>query len=505
MVLGSSASIDNNFNEQTFNFFPPDSIENNDTTLVIPLPYPFEDDDGSPYYDQTSNPLFLGTPSNITSEIIYDPKTNQYIFTKKIGDFYYRNPTFMTFDEYREFDLSTSISDYWKERSITSGMDSKTGIIPQIHIGGEAFDRIFGGSTIDIRPQGSAELIFGVLANNRDDPTLNVRQRRTVNFDFQEKIQMNVIAKIGDKIEFKTNYNTEATFEFENKLALKYEGKEDEIIKIIEAGDVSMSLPTTLITGCQSLFGIKARLQFGRTTVTSIFSQQESETSTITVQGGAQTNEYSLTAVDYEENRHFFIAQYFRDDVTDSEGKISNRYNEALKNLPIIATNINIIRMEVWVTNIGAAVTENRNIVAFTDIGEYKPYNKEINPIQGHVMPSNYSNDLLIRMDTAKIRNINTVTNYLIGDPFGIGKSGYFVSGGDFEKVESARKLKPSEYNYNSKLGFLSLNTNLNSDQALAVAFQYTKIGDTAVYQVGDFSDQGINFFFLPKIQYGLF
>ncbi len=493
MVLGSSASIDNNFNEQTFDFFPPDSIENNDTTLVIPLPYPFEDDDGSPYYDQTSNPLFLGTPSNITSEIIYDPKTNQYIFTKKIGDFYYRNPTFMTFDEYREFDLSTSISDYWKERSITSGMDSKTGIIPQIHIGGEAFDRIFGGSTIDIRPQGSAELIFGVLANNRDDPTLNVRQRRTVNFDFQEKIQMNVIAKIGDKIEFKTNYNTEATFEFENKLALKYEGKEDEIIKIIEAGDVSMSLPTTLITGCQSLFGIKARLQFGRTTVTSIFSQQESETSTITVQGGAQTNEYSLTAVDYEENRHFFIAQYFRDDVTDSEGKISNRYNEALKNLPIIATNINIIRMEVWVTNIGAAVTENRNIVAFTDIGEYKPYNKEINPIQGHVMPSNYSNDLLIRMDTAKIRNINTVTNYLIGDPFGIGKSGYFVSGGDFEKVESARKLKPSEYNYNSKLGFLSLNTNLNSDQALAVAFQYTKIGDTAVYQVGDFSDQGIN------------
>ena len=230
LVLGSSASIDNNFNEQTFDFFPPDSIENNDTTVVIPLPYPFEDDDGSPYYDQTSNPLFLGTPSNITSEIIYDPKTNRYIFTKKIGDFNYRNPTFMTFDEYREFDLNTSVSDYWKERSITSGMDSKTGIIPQIHIGGEAFDRIFGGSTIDIRPQGSAELIFGVLANNRDDPTLDVRQRRTVNFDFQEKIQMNVIAKIGDKIEFKTNYNTEATFEFENKLALKYEGKEDEII-----------------------------------------------------------------------------------------------------------------------------------------------------------------------------------------------------------------------------------------------------------------------------------
>ncbi len=213
-----------------------------------------------------------------------------------------------------------------------------------------------------------------------------------------------------------------------------------------------------------------------------MFSQQESETSTITVQGGAQRNEFSLTTLDYEENRHFFVAQYF-----------GEHYEEALQQLPIVASEVNITRMEVWVTNIGAAVTENRNIIAFTDLGEKKPYNDKILPNYGHSLPSNNTNDLISQLSINKVRSINEVSNYLKGDPFGIGQAGYLVSGEDFEKVESARKLTSSEYSYNTKLGFLSLNTTLNSDQTLAVAFQYQIIGDTTVYQVGEFSDEGIN------------
>ncbi|MCF8351603.1 MAG: cell surface protein SprA, partial [Bacteroidales bacterium] len=479
LVLVSNASIYRMTSGALQLYPPPDTIEPD--TNEIELIYPFQDDPGIPFQQPDTNALFLKTPSNIETVVEYDPVTGQYIFKKKIGDFYYRDPTYMSLDEYRRYELNQSIKNYWKERSLTAGQDQREGIIPQIHIANKAFDKIFGGSTIDIRPQGSAELTFGVLANRRDDPLLNVRQQRTVNFDFKEKIQMNVVAKIGDKIEFKTNYNTESQFDFENKLKLKYEGDEDDIIKLIEAGDVSLPLNTSLITGSQALFGVKTRLQFGRTTVTGVFSQQESESSTITVEGGAQRNEFELTALDYEENRHFFLARYFR-----------GQYEGALAELPVVSSDINITKMEVWVTNIGAAVTENRNIVAFTDLGSYDPYNDKIQPKPGRRLPSNNTNNLISQLDTTKVRDINIVSNYLKGDPFGIGQGGYMVSGEDFEKVESARKLEPSEYTINSKLGFISLNTNLNSDQVLAVAFQYTKIGDTAVYQVGEFSDQGI-------------
>lgn len=466
------------------NFSVPDTLNQADTTKVD-LVFPFNDNTGNPYIDnQNTSPLFLRDPENVKQEVIYNPETNTYEFLNKIGDFTYRTPTVMDFDDYQNYDLQRDVSDYWNERASTAGTAEGSRLIPKLYVGGEAFETIFGSNTIDIRPQGSAEVSFGVLSNKREDPALDVRQRKTTNFDFDMRIQMNVVAKIGDKIEFKANYNTESSFDFENTLKLKYEGKEDEIIKIIEAGNVSLPLRSSLIRGSQSLFGIKTELQFGKTRVTAIYSQQRSETQSIKVQGGAQTSRFKITALDYEANKHFFFGHKFR------EG-----YETGVSTLPIISSDVTITRVEVWVTNIGAATEENRNIIAFTDVGENerdKIDNFFINPIPGQSNPSNYSNDLLLRMDTAQIRNISNITSYLSGDPLNVGMTNYMVAGDDYVKLENARKLKASEYTLNTKLGFLSLNTTLNPDQVLAVAYQYTIIGSNEVYQVGEFSDQGV-------------
>ncbi len=482
--IGPARGVRTDFHEGNYDVFyqPPDTTESNDTSVVLPF-LPPKQDDFLLYTPADSTGVYLDPPSNLRTEIEYDAESNQYIFRNKIGDLDYRNPTYMTFDEYQQFDLDRALRQYWRERSMASSEVARDGIIPSIYIGGEAFDRIFGSNTIDIRPQGSAELTFGVLGNTRDDPTLNVRQRRTWNFDFEQNIQMNVSAKIGDKIEFNTNFNTEAVFDFENKLKLNYEGKEDEIIKLIEAGNVSMPLSTTLITGTQSLFGFKAKLQFGKTTVTGLFSEQESQSSTVVVEDGAQTNRFLLKATDYEENKHFFLSHLFREN-----------YDRALAELPIISSDVNITKIEVWVTNIGPAVQQNRNLIAFQDLGEsQRIHNPEIHPNPAVPFPSNNSNDLLFQLDPNQLTSISSVGTYLSGDPFGIGQSGYMTAGEDFEKIESARKLEPSEYSLNTKLGFISLYTTLNSDQALAVAFQYTVIGIDTVFQVGEFSDQSAN------------
>jgi cell surface protein SprA len=414
---------------EVFNAFapPPDTI---------PQPiYPIPKDDGSPNSQlESTSPLFLSDPPNIKREVVYDPVTRQYVFLNKIGDFTYRTPSVMNEKEYMDFQNKKGIRKYWEERAQRSTTSTSSSIIPAIYVGGKVFDQIFGSNTIDIRPQGSAEVTFGVRSMLREDPQLDVRQRRTTNFDFDQRIQMNVIAKIGEKIEFKVNYNTEATFQFENRLALKYEGKEDEIVKLIEAGNVSMPLNTTLIRGSQALFGLKTKLQFGRTSVTAVFSQQESETKNITVQGGAQSNKFKMTSLDYEENRHFFLSQYFR-----------QNYETGLQSLPIITSDINITRVEVWVTNIGPALQNNRNIVAFTDLGEGRSEwinNKEVQPTFGPPLPSENSNNLISRLDTSSVRNINTASAYLTGDPYAVGRTGYFVAGQDFEKIENARKIK---------------------------------------------------------------
>jgi cell surface protein SprA len=447
---------------------PPDSI-----------PYPFKDHTGKPLDDTNKHPMYL-YPSVINQEVEYDPTTNSYIFSNKIGDQTIGYPVSIGFDDYIQFNFRQSQDRYWRERSRLDNSGDRAGIIPGLNIPGELFSSIFGSNTVDIRPQGSAELIFGVKSNFINNPALTAKQRRYTNFDFQQKIQMNVMAKVGEKINFGLNYNTEAQFDFDNKTKLAYEGKEDEILKLVEFGDVTLPLNGTLITGSQRLFGIKTKMQFGKATITTVFSKQESKSQSVTVSGGAMTNEFYIKADQYEENRHFLIGQYFR-----------NNFNKALANLPIVNSPVNITNLEVWVTNIGAATTENRNIVALIDLGEQSPYTQGVLPGVSPFPDNRKSNDLLQQLmppgsiDSLKMRNINQVGSYL-KDEKGL------TQGIHFEKVENARKLNPNEYTFNSKLGFISLNMRLNPDQVLAVSYQYQVIGQEDIYQVGEFSNGGI-------------
>ncbi|MBQ7736039.1 MAG: cell surface protein SprA [Bacteroidales bacterium] len=446
-------------------------IDPPDTGLRVPIPNydnnPLDD-------DQFYSPFHLNTPPSLHTDIHYDSATNTYQFQNMIGNTPYGPASDMSIEEYIDYDMKQAMKNYWRDKgaSYTShGNRRGGGIIPQIHVGGDIFESIFGSNTIDIRPSGNVELIFGVLHNRNDNPSLPVKQRKVTQFNFDEHIQLNALAKIGDKIEFNLNYNTEAMFDFENKMKLKFEGKEDDILQLIEFGDVTMPLNSTLITGSQSLFGGKLQLKFGKLMITAVASQKRAESQTITVSGGAQTNEFYFKADEYEENRHYFLGQFFRD-----------HYNQYLSTLPLVSSPIVISKIEVWRTTIGSATQENRNIVAFTDLGETDPQFAGFAPTPGVYYPCDTANNLPIIIDTSLYRDLSSVTNNL--------RARGLTSGVDYEKVESARLLSPSEYTFNAQLGFISLNSALTADQVLAVAFQYTIIGDDHIYQVGEFSNE---------------
>ena len=442
-----------------------DSTENNT------LPYP--------YSPNQSSGLFLNTPSNLNLNINYDPQNNYYLFNKRLGEINLNRSQVLDFQQFQDYNLKKSINNYWKDRTKQqlSSKNQSYGM-PKLYIPGQAFDKIFGGNSVDIRPQGSAELIFGVKVNRLDNPSLPVERRRSTTFDFQEKIQMNVIGKIGDKLKLTTNFNTEATFDFENNMKLEYTGYEDEIVKKIEVGNVSLPLNGTLITGSQSLFGFKTQMQFGRTTFTGILSQQKSSTSEIEVSGGAQTSEFDIYADQYEANKHFFLAQYFKDN-----------YDNALSDLPFVNSPINITRVEVWITNKTGTTNDTRNIVSFLDLGETTGniYNTQFTLSNGGPYPdNNAANDMFESLTTnfSGIRDINNVNN-ILSSQLGIG----FLNGQDYEKLERARKLTSQEYSMHPQLGYISLNQALNNDEVLAVAFQYTVGNNT--FQVGEFTSSG--------------
>ncbi len=441
-----------------------------------------QDVSGIPWENRSQNPLFLRNPSNISSEVIYNPEKDEYIIYQKVGSFDYRTPVYMSPEEFRKYEFGRAMREYWHSRIAGDVTGFRSGLIPQIQVGGEAFDKIFGSNVINIIPQGSAELIFSINISRTQNPALSEKLRTIPTFDFKEKIQMNVTGTIGDKMELGVNYNTDAMFEFENRTKLQYSGKEDEILKKVEAGDVTLPLSGTLITGSYSLFGLKTEMQFGKLTLTTVLSQQKGESSVIQVEGGAQQTSFEIFADDYEANRHFFLSQYFRD-----------VYDDALKNLPVISSGINIERIEVWITNKTSRFEEgsSRNIVAFMDLAENG--NHIFNNIPQFqqtpgvaVYPGNNVNNLYEQLNTnyTGVRDVDQVTN--VFDPLYPG----FQIGRDYEKIENARKLNEREYQINRQLGYISLNTSLNTDEVLAVAFEYTLNGK--VYKVGEFSTDGI-------------
>ncbi|MFA5648041.1 MAG: cell surface protein SprA [Bacteroidales bacterium] len=445
---------------------PPDTIK---------LPYPIPENEMG---EGTDSPLFMADPQNLKIEVQYDAVNKQYTVYYKVGNVNVRSPKVMSEKEYREFQFEQSMRSYWQQRRHGETSSRGSGILPRLEVGGETFDRIFGSNVIEIIPQGNAELLFGITGSSTENPTIAENYKKNYTFDFQSKIQMNVSGTVGEKLRMEINYDTEATFDFENNVKLEYTGFEDEIIQKIEAGNVSLPLPGTLITGSSSLFGLKTQLKFGRLTVTSIFSKQNSETQVMEVRGGAQSKEFDIQVDEYEANKHFFLSHYFRD-----------TYNRSLQNLPVVNSGINITRAEVWVTNKRGNFDDSRDVISFHDLGENQPniyashfFMQE----EGGNQPRNSINSMYRRLtgEFLGIRSIAEVNSTLSQIP-------NFKGGVDYEKIENARKLTQAEYTLNAQLGYISLNTSLNNDEILAVAFEYTYGGKT--YKVGEFSTEGIS------------
>jgi len=456
---------------------------------------PLRDRQGSFLMDSTNrNPFDLQDPGSIEQTVEYDPETGQYIIQEKIGEFDFRPPTYMSFEEYQEYRKEQQEREYFNELAgLGGGEDGQSAVDPfaKFDVESSLLDRLFGGSTVDIRPQGNIDLTFGVDFQTVENPILPERQRRNGGFDFDMDIRLDVTGQIGKKLSLSTQYNTNATFDFDNQIKLNYNSdledafSEDAIVKRVDAGNVSLPIRGSLIKGAQSLFGFITELQFGKLRLTAVASQQQSERSSIQIQGGGQVQEFELKADDYDENRHFFLSHYNRE-----------TFERNLQNLPQIRSLFKLENIEVWITNDRNEVDNVRDIVAFSDLGEptrlvnpdaippfANPPFREIGG--GRALPDNDANPLYDRLiNTPGVREIDQAVSILQSEEFGLQQAR------DFEKV-SARKLKPSEYTVHPQLGFISVNVNVQPDQVVGVAFQYSYNGET--YKVGELAQNSEN------------
>ncbi len=478
-----------------------------DTPRKDSLAYPFKDNGYElPVYNVKS-PLYLKTPGNIKSDVEYDIKTGQYVYKQKLGDKNYRPELGIDGQDYQNIIFKKNQKDYFRTRIKADNItQQKSSLVPKLQVNSELFERVFGGNTIEIRPTGAAEVGLGFKRNATNNPATPLALRKQTTPDFDMNIQLSATAKIGEKVQFTANQNTLAQFSFENQLKLAYAGKEDEIIKTLEFGNITMPLNSTLITGANTLFGLKTQMQFGKLKTTVVLSEQKGKKTTVEVAGGAQTQPFNVAGDNYDANRHFFLNQYFRDN-----------FERWVSSAPVLNSPIKITKIEVYILNRTASTDQLRNVFGLADIGEdtskiiselkntsnglYLPITDNTNPNFANIrFPDNNNNSLYLKLfDTlngyAKNRNFSSVLTQIQSN-----NNNQFIQGRDYDYILSARKLKLEEFKLNDRLGYISLNNQLNYDEILCVSYQYTINGVT--YQVGEFSDetQGGNNFLIAKL-----
>ncbi|MDO5608143.1 MAG: cell surface protein SprA [Capnocytophaga sp.] len=447
----------------------------------------------------TIKPIGLKDPQSIVHKYTYNPQLDRYVYTEKVGTYDLRTPMFLTVKEYEDLVLREQMKNYYKEKhdalSAADGDENKKklqrDLLPDLYVNSDFFESIFGGRNIDLIPQGSVGIDLGVRFLKNDNPAITPRNRTTWGLDFDQRISLGLTGNIGTRLSLNAQYDTQASFNFQNVFKLEYSPDEDDIVQKVELGNISMPMSNSLITGSQSLFGVKTELKFGRTTITGVFSEQKSERRTVTAQGGGTITEFEITALDYDENRNFFLAQFFRD-----------QYDDALRDYPFIRSRVQITRLEVWVTNRNNRTGNIRNIVAVQDLGEATAVNTRLNQnapagffhATTNNMPTNAANkfnptemgNTAASVLTEAIRDAATVQQ-------GFGTlSSQMNQGYDYAVIENARKLvEGTDYRVDTKLGYISLSTALSSDEVLAVAYQYTYGNE--VFQVGEFANDGIS------------
>ncbi|HEX8546210.1 MAG TPA: cell surface protein SprA, partial [Cytophagaceae bacterium] len=435
------------------------------------------------YGDPLSNPdskspLILKNPSNITTDVELDSAMEEYTIKEQVGGVDYRPATTMTFEEYTQYKNREMMKNYYKSKSagpLGERADNKKNVFKGLKIPVRGLEGPFGSNFVDIRPNGSVTLDFAGKWQRINNPQVPVRQQKNGGFDFDQQISMNVVGKIGEKLKLTANWDTKATFDFQNNVKLEYTGFEEDIIQKIEAGFVSMPINSSLISGSQNLFGIKTKLQFGRLSVTSVLSSQKGKVEEMRLQGGSQARDFEVKSSQYDENRHFFLGHFFR-----------NNYEPSLDTLPTIQSGVKINRVEVWITNRVNSTVNTRNIIAYRDLGEadsakavlFNGNRNYDNPIYPIGYPANNNSNRLneIGVFSPEFRNVELLPTKLTAEGL--------ANGQDYYIINSARKLLPTDFKFNQELGYISLNSPISSQDLVAVAYEYTY--NDKIWKVGD-------------------
>ena len=170
------------------------------------------------------------------------------------------------------------------------------------------------GQRVALSVTGNVAIKGGMIFKDQSKSLTNFRANKNWQLDVDQTQRFDIEGTIGDRVSILVHQDSENAFEFENDMKIAYRGAEDEILKSIDAGNISLSLPgTQFATGgggkSSGLFGLKSVTQFGPLSLTSVASIERSRKST---KSNTLGEAFAVSDQHYIRGRYFFLDTQFR-------------------------------------------------------------------------------------------------------------------------------------------------------------------------------------------------
>lgn len=381
--------------------------------------------------DGLRSPYLKNNLASIRRTVEIDSTGENINFQETLDQIPVRIPRYMTLEQYvrerREQYFHEQLVQTTLSRLSDTGRRGGGGAIRidiPVEIKSKAFQRIFGSGKVGLDVTGNIDINGGFRNESRSQVRTAMNRGSNNSFKMEQTQRFNVSGHIGDKVTIDIDQDSERAFDFENRIGLHYEGYEDEIIKSIEAGNISISLPGTRFVRASmkssGLFGIKTDAKIGPLSLTTVISQEKGEKKKLSISGGSSDETKQIDISRYKTGTYFFLSDYYRE-------QYLNRTEDGAF---IVNSDRGINRIEVYLSepNYQQKYPDSRRGWAW-------------------VPPEDKQNQMII---------VEGDTSVVDEEHY----RGYF------------RRLEKDEYYVQDQLGYIRMEQSLREGQVLAVAYE---------------------------------
>ncbi|TMQ64819.1 MAG: cell surface protein SprA [Candidatus Eisenbacteria bacterium] len=250
-------------------------------------------------------------------DVSINPVTGKILESYREGDVEVREPLVITSEEYNQILSGRTVRRLWNDktrqtRSVARGQ-GRGGSLFRVELPVQfpkLIRSIVGDGAPNIEVSGSESITLSGTSDWVPGHAVQTERKKQSGFpslEMKQELNVNLTGSIGDKIKVDGDQSSNVQTSVDNKVKLRYEGDENDMVRSVELGNTNLSVEGASFRQ-EGLFGVKTVMKMGNVDLTTIASKQQGKTETARFTPSGDSKKVQIRDLDYIHRTYFLIA-----------------------------------------------------------------------------------------------------------------------------------------------------------------------------------------------------